>query len=600
MAKNKLYPAINYTSRDFNSIKNDLVNYAKRYYPDTFKDFNEAGFGSLMLDTVSYVGDILSYYVDYSANESFLDTSIEYDNVLKHGRQLGFRFTGNPSSSGIVSFYIVVPANTTGLGPDTRYIPILKRGTSVSSDNGTIFVLNEDVIFSDSKNDIVVSAANETTGAPTFFAIKASGQVISGEVKEENIEIGNFEKFRKIKLSDENITEVLKCFDADGHEYFRVDYLSQDVIFKSVTNRDPSSNTKAASLIRPVVVPRRFIVERERESTFLQFGFGSERETTSDPLIDPSTAVLDFYARDYVTDSSFDPTNLLGTDKLGISPDNTTLRVVYRVNTSDDVNVGSNGLNSVANAFFDFENSANLNQNTISSVRNSIEVSNDAPILGDVSLPTTSELKIRISNTFAAQNRAVTAEDYKALTYQMPPQFGALKRVSIAKDLDSVKRSLNLYVISEDSDSNLEKTNTTVKENLKTWLNKHRMINDSIDILNAQIVNFAINFTVVTSLESNKYEVLNNANRALLNFYSQKLEIGESFFITEVYSILNSVPGVVDTTQVNIRRVSGGLYSSTNFDLESAISPDGRYILVPDNVVLELKYPSDDIRGSVL
>ena len=159
---------------------------------------------------------------------------------------------------------------------------------------------------------------------------------------------------------------------------------------------------------------------------------------------------------------------------------------------------------------------------------------------------------------------------------------------------------MNLYVISEDSDSNLEKTNTTVKENLKTWLNKHRMINDSIDILNAQIVNFAINFTVVTSLESNKYEVLNNANRALLNFYSQKLEIGESFFITEVYSILNSVPGVVDTTQVNIRRVSGGLYSSTNFDLESAISPDGRYILVPDNVILELKYPSDDIRGSVL
>ena len=387
MAKKKLYPAINYTSRDFNSIKDDLVNYAKRYYPDTFRDFNEAGFGSLMLDTVSYIGDILSFYVDYSANESFLDTSIEYDNVLRHGKQLGYRFTGNPSSSGIASFYVVVPANTTGLGPDTRYIPILKRGSSFSSDSGAIFILNEDVIFSDPKNDIVVSAANENTGVPTFFAIKAAGQVISGELKEEIIEVGEFEKFRRIELSDENITEVLGCFDSEGHEYFRVDYLSQDVIFKSVANRDSSSNDKAASLIKPVVVPRRFTVERLREKTFLQFGFGSERDITSDPLIDPATSVLDFYARDYVTDASFDPTNLLGTDKMGVSPANTSLRVVYRVNTTEDVNVGSNGLNNVLDAQFVFENAANLINDTMASVRNSIEVSNDEPILGDVSLP---------------------------------------------------------------------------------------------------------------------------------------------------------------------------------------------------------------------
>ena len=172
MGTKKLYPAINYTSRDFNSIKNDLVNYARRYYPDTFQDFNEAGFGALMLDTVSYVGDILSYYVDYSANETFLDTALEYDNVLKLGRQMGFRFTGNPSSSGIATFYIIVPASVTGLGPDVRYLPILKQGTSLSSDGGSQFILNEDIVFADPKNEVVVSAANENTGVPTFFAEK--------------------------------------------------------------------------------------------------------------------------------------------------------------------------------------------------------------------------------------------------------------------------------------------------------------------------------------------------------------------------------------------------------------------------------------------
>ena len=600
MSQKKLYPAINYTSRDFNSIKNDLVNYAKRYYPDTFQDFNEAGFGALMLDTVSYIGDILSYYVDYSANETFLDTAIEYDNVLKLGRQMGFRFTGNPSSSGIATFYITVPASATGQGPDSSYIPILKRGTSMSSNTGTAFILNENVDFSNPKNEIVVAAANATDGGATHYAIKSTGQVISGEIKQEVVDIGDFEKFRRIELSDENITEVLSCFDSEGHEYFKVDYLSQDIIFASVANRDTASSTKAASILKPVAVPRRFTVERERLKTFLQFGFGSERNVTTDPLIDPATTVLNFHARDYVTEKSFDPTNLLGTDKLGISPANTSLRIIYRANTNDTVNVGSNGLSAIANPEFQFDDINSLNSEKVSAVQDSIEVSNEEPILGDITLPTTSELKTRIYDTFASQNRAVTAQDYKALSYQMPAEFGAVKRVSVVRDPDSLKRNLNLYVISEDENNHLETANVVVKKNLKTWLNKYRMINDTVDILDVKIINIQITFTIVADLESNKFEVLNSANLALARFYSKLPEIGESFFITDVYSVLNSVQGVVDTTQVSILGVSGGIYSSTFFDIDASISPDGRYINVPNNVILELKYPSEDVRGSVL
>ena len=600
MGTKKLYPAIDYTSRDFNSIKNDLVNYAKRYYPNTFQDFNEAGFGALMLDTVSYVGDILSYYVDYSANETFLDTALEYNNVLKLGRQMGFRLTGNPSSSGIATFYIIVPASVTGLGPDTRYLPILKQGTALSSDGGSQFILNEDVVFSDPKNEVVVSAANENTGVPTFFAIRATGQVISGEIREETIDVGDFEKFRRIELSDENITEILGCTDTNGHQYFRVDYLSQDVIFKAVTNRDASSNDKAASLLKPVVVPRRFTVERDRLKTTLQFGFGSERDVTSDPLIDPATTILDFHAREFVTETSFDPSNLLGTNKLGISPANTSLRVVYRVNTTDTVNIGANGLTAVADALFQFEDVNSLNSNDVVQVQKSLEVSNDEPILGDVSLPTTDELKIRIYDNFASQNRAVSAQDYRALTYQMPGEFGAVKRVNIIRDADSQKRNLNLYVISEDSRGHLEQTNMTVKRNLKTWLNKSRMINDTIDILNTMIVNMQITFTIVADLEANKFAVLNAANLAVADLFRQQQDIGEPFFITDIYARLNAVRGVVDTTQVNVLKVSGGNYSSSHFDVEAAISPDGRYINVPENVIIEIKFPTEDIRGSVL
>ncbi len=116
--KNKKAP-IKYTSRDFNSIKQDLEDYAKRYYPETFRDFSEASFGSLMVDSVSYIGDILSYYLDYNVNESFFDTAVEYNNVLRHARRLGYKYAGRASSSGLVALYVMVPANSLGLGPDT-------------------------------------------------------------------------------------------------------------------------------------------------------------------------------------------------------------------------------------------------------------------------------------------------------------------------------------------------------------------------------------------------------------------------------------------------------------------------------------------------
>ena len=190
MGIKKFFPAIKYTARDFNSIREELLDY-RRYYPDTYRDFSEAGFGSLMIDSTAYIGDILSFYLDYSANESFLDTAQEYDNILKLGKQMGYRFTGNPSSTGIADFFIIVPANASGVGPDEDYIPILKRGTSLSSAGGALFILNEDVNFSNPENEIVVANVNSTTGVPTDYAIKSSGQVISGELNEELISVGS-------------------------------------------------------------------------------------------------------------------------------------------------------------------------------------------------------------------------------------------------------------------------------------------------------------------------------------------------------------------------------------------------------------------------
>lgn len=599
MANKKQLPAIKYTSRDFDSIKQDLVDYARRYYPNTFKDFNEAGFGSLMLDTVSYVGDILSFYLDYNVNESFIDTAVEYNNVLKLGKQMGFRLQGNPTSYGIATFYIIVPANASGLGPDQRYIPILKRNSSFTSQNGNGFLLNQDITFTDPLLDVVVARVNQTTGVPTHYAIRSHGQVISGRRSQEIIEVGDFQRFLRIQLDTPNVSEVISILDEEGNEFYGVDFLSQDVIFRSVTNRS-SDNDVTPSLLKPFAVPRRFIVERDEATTFIQFGAGSDTSTLSDPYIDPSTVILDVHGRNYVTQPSFDPSNMLGTDKLGISPSNTKLSITLRTNEVGNVNAMSDTLTQVDNAILVFEDEVNLDANLVSDVINSVEINNDEPIVGDVTIPTTQDLKIRMFDTFASQNRAVTAQDYKSIAYAMPSNFGAIKRINIIQDPDSFKRNLNMYIISEDMNGNLTTANSSIKNNLKNWINQSRMINDTVDILDAKIVNIGIDFIAKGEVETNRFLILDRATQALRDkFGTQKMDIGEPFYITEIYKTLQQVPGLVDVLSVKITQKTGSSYSDTYFDIEGETSADERYINVPLNCVLEIKIPSQDIKGAI-
>ena len=599
MGSKKQYPLIDYTSRDFNTIKEDLVDYAKRYYPNSFKDFSESGFGSLMLDTTAYIGDILSFYLDYSVNESFLDTAIEYDNVIKLGRQMGYRFNPAAASVGQGIFYIIVPAATVGSGPDTDYMPILKRGTEVSSLDNIAFILNEDINFADPNNEIVVAEVNSDTGAVVSYAIRTKGQVVSGRVNRESLVVGKFEKFLKLKLSGDNITEIISVTDSEGNEYYEVDYLSQDTIYKPTLNRGDNS-TITQNLLRPFVVPRRFVTERTQEDTFLQFGFGTENTTLAiDSVVDPSKVVLKVHGKDYVSDTSIDPGNFLKTDKFGVAPSNTTLTVLYRVNDSDSVNISANALTNIDTPIWDFKELSTLNSTTLSTVVGSLEVNNDEPITGDVTLPTTEELKQRIYNVFSSQNRAVTSEDYRSLCYSMPPQYGAVKRVNILRDSTSLRRNLNLYILSEASDGTLTTSNSTIKQNLKQWLSQGKMISDTIDILDAKIINIGIEFTAIAALDTNKFDALNDAVSKLSDYYESKFEIGQPFYVSDIYTQLNKMKGIIDVTKVKIVQKSGLNYASNPVDINMLYSADGSYIDCPKNVVFEIKYPDIDIKGTI-
>ena len=591
----KIMP-IDYTHREYTSIRQDLVEIAERFYPDTFQDFSEASFGSMMLDSVAYVADQLSFYLDYNVNEAFLDTAFQFTNVVRHGRALGYKFDGRPSTYGTVAFYVLVPASATGIGPDSDYIPVLKRGTVVGSDTGNSFVLTENINFADPLNITVAARVDADTGAPTHYAIKAYGNVVSGRFGQETIAIGGYVPFLRATLNTPNVSEVLSVFDSEGNQYYEVDYLAQDMIHKEIVNPN-FKNDNVPSLIKPFLVSRKFVVEAGPNSATLQFGSGKEGLT--DVIADPQSVAVDVFGKKYVSDTSFDPSRLSQNETFGIVPSNTNLTVTFRTTNPINSNVATSGLNSVESVIFEFENQDLLTNSKVQEVIASLEVNNETPIMGAVTTPSTVELKQRIYDTFPTQNRAVTQADYESMVYRMPGKFGSIKRCSVQKDADSQKRNLNLYVISEDAEGKLIETNSTIKNNLKTWINQYRMINDTVDILDPYILNFGIEFIVKSKQATDKFDVLEQSVESLREHFETSFFIGEALYLSDIYQKLKDVNGVLDVVKVKIINKSGGSYSAASIEINDNMSPDGSYLVVPKNAVLEMKFPEVDIVGKV-
>jgi hypothetical protein len=591
--KQKKIIPINYTNREFDSIKEDLEQIAERLYPDSFQDMSEASFASLMLDAVAYVGDQLSFYMDYNVNEAFLDTAYQFNNVLRHGRILGYKFQGRPSTYGSAAFYVTIPASSTGIGPNMNYAPVLKRGSQFRSTTGLNYTLMDNINFADSRHPQVVSKTN-SNGSPTHFGIKAYGRVVSGISLTEQVNIGPFQKFARVRLSTPNVSEVLSVFDSDGNEYYEVDYLAQDIVYREIANSSYKDDN-TPSIIKPFLVSRKYVVEKSGASVLLQFGSGKEAGT--DLVSSPQSVSMNVFGKTYTTAQSFDPTRLSENESLGIVPENTTLTVVMRTTNPGNSNLATGQLTSVGQVFLEFENRTILSNSLISDVRNSIEVDNEQPITGDVSNPSTDEIKQRIYDTFPTQNRAVTQADYENLAYRMHPKFGSVKRVSVQRDPDSQKRNLNMYVVSEDSFGNLIKTNSTIKRNLKVWLNQYRMLNDTIDIIDPYILNLGIEYSIKAKPGVDKKAVIGRCNRALAQNFNNNYYIGESIKISDIYNVLNNIAGVLDVLKVRLLKRTGPSYSSATINLNKNLSPDGDSLVVPKNAIVEFKFPATDFVG---
>lgn len=597
--KNKKFVSVDYSGKDFNTLKENLTGYAKRYYPDTFRDFTEASFGSLVLDTVAYTGDLLSFYLDYQYNESLLATSNDYNNAIRLARQMGYKFKGSPTATGKVAVFAIVPANTVGRGPNRDLMPILKRNTVLTSNGGSSFIVTKDVRFDDPFNEVVDARISDTTGLPTSFAVKAYADVISGEFRTVEIDVGAFQKFKKVTINDANITEIISVVDTDGNEYFEVENLSEEVVYKEQINVNQSTRQQTPSLLIPTPVPRRFVTEKSLSNTVLVFGHGSENTVDDNRVPEPSEVTFQQFGRSYITDTTFDPKNLISNNAFGIAPENTTLTVKYRRNIDATTNSSVGSIVNVATAVIDFNNVENTTAAQRADVLGSLECFNEEPINASSTIPTLEDLKQLALDAFAAQNRAVTAQDYEALCYTLPSQFGNIRRARAVRDADANNRNINLYVLSSDQNGRLEAPNLATKNNIKNWINRYRMIGDTIDVQNGIIINVGVNFSISVLQPYNAFEVLENSLLAIQNFYSRPTFIGEPLSILDVYSVLKEVDGVADVSKAEFVVKTGTNYNDNFINLARYTTPDGRRIIPPENVAFQVKFPTTDIKGEI-
>ena len=415
----------NYLARDFESFRSELLQYAQVYFPDKIQDFSEASVGGMLIDLVAYMGDMTSFYLDHQFNELRLDTAVERNNVERLIRLAGVKIKGASPAFCDISFTFKVDAELTAAGyyPKNSQMPIVKSGTRVTSNTGTVFALLDDIDFSDvnSKDDYIASYtinAVDTSGNPTSYLVTRSGTCASGDTTEDTFTFGSdLTPFKTALLTNSNVSEILLVKDSEGNEYYEVETLAQDTVFKSVGNV-ASDSDQVEDVLAVVPAPYRFTtrVAADSGTVTLVFGSGNAASLDNDILPDPSEVSLPLFGdRKTFSKTSIDPNSLLNSQSLGITPTNTTVRVRYRYGGGLSHNVGANTIKTVNNLITNF--SEGVAPNKVAAIRSSIVVNNPSAAVGGENAPTLEELRAIALDIRNAQNRVVTKEDLLARVF---------------------------------------------------------------------------------------------------------------------------------------------------------------------------------------
>lgn len=595
---------ISYADRDFESLRQDLINYTQQYYPELIDNFNDASVYSVFLDLNAAIGDNLHYHMDRSIQETVLQYAQQRSSIFNIARTYGLKIPGNRPSVALCDFAITVPAF--GDQEDTRYLGILRAGSQVVG-AGQTFENVFDIDFSSQYNS---EGFPNQTKIPNFdsngkllnYTITKREVVVNGitKVYKKVITPADIKPFFEFFLPEKNIIGVTSVIQKDGTSFqsiptysefinspdrwFEVDSLAESRVF--IEDPTKPADRPGIKVGRYIETELRFITEYTPEG-FLRVQFGNATVTADDQLAQFSRTGVPLRIQDYQ--------NNIGLGKTVKA--NTTLFVQYRVGGGTVSNIGVNTINQIGTVnFFVNGPSANINQQVV----NSLRVNNVTAAIGGANQPNIEEVRNMVTFNFASQNRAVTVNDYYALIRKMPGKFGAPAKVAITEQ----DNKININIVSYDSTGSLTQTvSNTLKTNLANYLSNYRMINDYISINVAQVIDLEFDISVVVDAAQNQGEVITRVIDKIQTLMSPVFrEMGGNVFISEIRSQVQDVAGVISVTDLKVFNKVGGQYSSSETSQRYANSATKEILLIDDTIfaepsqIYQVRFPNKDIK----
>jgi hypothetical protein len=438
---------IKYLNKDFASFRQNLIDFTKTYFPKTYSDFNETSPGMMFIELASYVGDVLSYYVDDTLKESLLPYAEDRTSVMALAQSMGYKPKLATPSVTTLSLYQLVPSTGTAGNnePDGKFYLRIKSGMRVKSASNDIQFRTTDMVdFADTTDrEISVYQRDANTGEPSFYLVKKMVQAISATEVTNTITFGDYEPFRSITLNESNVIEVYDVRDENGNKYYEVPYLGQEMVFINYPNTEANDpdlyqfKTSVPYILKTIKTARRFVSKIDESGrTIIQFGAGDP--SASDELLIPNLKNVGLGLPNSINrlNESFDPTNFLKTKTYGTSPSNTSITIKYFVGGGLESNMAKNQLTEIVGVEYDEDLStfSNTERQAYSAVKNSLAVDNEVPAVGGRGEETVVEIRENALANFGAQNRAVTAKDYQVRVLSMPAKYGGIAKAYATAD----------------------------------------------------------------------------------------------------------------------------------------------------------------------
>lgn len=622
---------VRYLSKDFDSLKDNLEEFLRVYYPDTYNDFSDSSIGSVFVDLSAYVGDVLSYYTDTQFKENLLQYAKERENVFDLANTLGYRPTNSSPSVVELDVFVRIPAKELGpndnkevynetfevgdVVPDLSYAPIIKEGMVVSADsNNTQFRTLREIDFGEDRFDSPVETQifeENDEGMPEEFLLMKKVKAVSGTITTETFSFNEPVRFNQITLSRDDVLEILDVTDSDGNEWTQVPYLAQETVFKEFRNTERvdserPQDSETRFVLDTIKTPRRFTRRTQSDgSTILQFGSGvsddpNERIVPNAKNIgDPTARPID------KLEFPLDPSNFLSVDTYGQVPYDTELEVTYTYGGGVSSNVPNNDIINIENVEFDLDVTSGLDSTVVNRVRNSVAVINKEPATGGDSGESTEEIRQNAMAFFSAQDRVITREDYRVRALSMPPRYGSVSKVYVTRDGRQENESdedfnpmgVDLYVLGFNNQKDLVPVSDTVKENLRKYLSQYKPLTDGVNIKDGFVINIQVEYSIVVFNSFNRREVLAKTVDKVKEFFDiDNITFNEPIIIGEIINEINEINGVQNVSNIQFRNVydENEGYSGNIYDIESATKDD---IIYPslDPSIFEVRYPNRDI-----